>query len=63
MSSIRGKGKAPWKPSGASLFNRTLGFGYGGVTTSAKGGAASGLWTGRGRPAGVFKKGDFRLGR
>lgn len=48
------KGKAPWKPSGASLFNRVMGFGY---TTGI------GKLTGHGKPAGRFKKGPFRLGR
>jgi hypothetical protein len=58
----RGKGKHPWAPGGSSLFNRVLGYGYSGSATAPKGGAG-GLWTGRGKPAGVFKKGPFRLGR
>lgn len=50
-----GKGRFPWAPGGATLFNRTLGFGY----TS---GGTSKL-TGRGTPAGVFRKGPFTFGR
>jgi hypothetical protein len=51
-----GKGKHPWKPGGASSFNRVLGYGY-------TKGAAQARLSGHGKPAGIFKKGPFRLGR
>jgi hypothetical protein len=50
----RSKGKFPWAPGGSSLFNRVQGMGY---TPGAN------RLTGKGSPAGVFKKGAFRLGR
>lgn len=56
----RGKGRHPWAPSGASLFNRVMGFGYGSPTVARPGAR---IFTGRGKPAGIFKKGPFRLGR
>lgn len=50
----RGKGRQPWRPSGTSLFNRVQGYGY---TPGAN------RLTGHGKPAGLFKKGPFSLGR
>lgn len=43
-----------WRPTGESLFERVTGIGYTRGTQKL---------TGRGTPAGVFKKGPFTLGR
>jgi hypothetical protein len=54
MAGAKGKGKQPWRPTGSSLFNRVQGFAY---TPGAN------RLTGKGSPAGVFKRGPFTLGR
>lgn len=46
----------PWAPVGSSTFVRVAGAPYQAGNPSAK-------FSGRGNPAGVFKRGPFRLGR